>query len=504
MRGPNVLFVVLDTARAATVFGDDAAEVAPRLTEFAESGVRFTNATANGPWTLPSHAAMFTGQRTSDHGAHAGTKQFSAGDRSLPARLGRMGYRTAAFSNNPWISPSFGFDGFDHFSPCWKLFSKGADLASIAKTEDRSEQVRELAGELLSPTGPQTLVNSLYMQFFRETYDSGARRTVRRMKRWFRSRDGDDDRPFFAFANFMEPHLAYDPPERFQREFLTDGQIARAETVNQDAWAHITGADERTAEEFEILHGLYKAELRYLDQRLGDLLDFLAESGELDDTAVVLVGDHGENIGDHGLMDHQYCLYDTLVHVPLVVRPPGDAGDRLRGATCEEPVELRDLYPTILSLAGGDPADLDALDSGGPDLDSATSRNVLVSDEADESLCSDREYAVSEYLHPQPEIGDVRDRYDEVPRDISTFDRALRAVRTPDWKYVEASDGTEELYDLREDPAETRNLVGERPAVADRLRERATDDLGPLEYRSGDETDIEEGTKRQLEELGYL
>ncbi|UPV76654.1 sulfatase-like hydrolase/transferase (plasmid) [Halorussus limi] len=485
MRGPNVLFVVLDTARARTVFGDDADEVAPRLTDFADSGVRFANATANGPWTLPSHASMFTGQRTSDHGAHAGTKAFTAGRRSLPARLGRMGYQTAAFSNNPWISPSFGFDGFEEFSPCWKLFSEGADLASIAKMEDRRDQLRELASELLSPTGPQTVANALYMQFLREGYDSGARRTVRRMKRWFRNRDGD--RPFFAFANFMEPHLAYDPPERFQRRFLTDEQIARVETINQDAWAHITGADERTAEEFEILEGLYKAELRYLDHRLGGLLDFLADAGELDDTAVVIVGDHGENIGDHGLMDHQYCLYDTLVHVPLVMSLPG--GDR--ATTCEDPVELRDLYPTVLSLAGGDPSELDA----------ATSGNVLA--DGDE-IGSDREYAVSEYLHPQPEIEAVRDRYDEVPRDISRFDRALRAVRTPEWKYVEGSDGTEELYDLTDDPAESRNLAADRPETADRLRERATAELGPLEYRSGDATDIEAGTKRQLEELGYL
>jgi arylsulfatase A-like enzyme len=491
MRPPNVLFVVLDTARAETVFGDDAEEVAPRLTDFADSAIRFTDATANGPWTLPSHASMFTGRRTSDHGAHAGTKEYTAGEHSLPARVGRSGYQTAAFSNNPWISPSFGFEGFEEFSPCWKLFSEGADLASIAKIEDRSEQLRELGSELLSTTGPQTLVNSLYMQFLRERYDSGARRTVRRMKKWFRNRDGE--RPFFAFANFMEPHLAYDPPERFQREFLTEEQIADAESINQDAWAHITGADERTDEEFEILERLYRAEIRYLDHRVGRLLDFLDESGELDDTAIVVVGDHGENIGDHGLMDHQYCLYDTLVHVPLVVKPPNErsGGDRTRGVVCEDPVELRDLYPTVLSLAGGDVSA----------LDERTSRNVLVDDEG---IGSDREYAVSEYLHPQPEIEDVRDRYDAVPRDVSTFDRALRAVRTPDWKYVEGSDGTEELYDLTDDPSESRNQATERHEIADRLRERVRGELGPLEYRSGAESDIGAGTKRQLEELGYL
>ncbi len=485
MRRPNVLFVVLDTARAATVFGDDAEAVAPRLAEFADSGIRFTNATANAPWTLPSHASMFTGWRPSDHVAHAGRKDYDAGDHSLPARLGRMGYRTAAFSNNPWISPSFGFEGFEEFSPCWKLFLEGADLASIAKIEARSDQLRELASELLSPSAPKTVANALYMQFLRETYDSGARRTVRRMKTWFRSREGD--RPFFAFANFMEPHLAYDPPERFQREFLTDDQIARAETINQDAWAHITGADERTDAEFEILTGIYKAEIRYLDHRLGQLFDFLDESGELDDTAVVVVGDHGENVGDHGLMDHQYCLYDTLVHVPLIVSLPSED----RRVTCEDAVELRDLYPTVLSLAGIDPAALDA----------PTSRNVLADGE---DVGSDREFAVSEYLHPQPEIDAVRDRYDEVPNDISTFDRALRAVRTPAWKFIEGTDRTEELYDLTADPAESRNLAAERPDIADRLRERAREELGPLDYRAGGETDIEAGTKRQLEELGYL
>jgi len=67
------------------------------------------------------------------------------------------------------------------------------------------------------------------------------------------------------------------------------------------------------------LRGLYRAEIAYVDEQIAALRDALREAGEWEDTVFAVTADHGENVGDHGLMDHQYCLYDTLVHVPLVL-----------------------------------------------------------------------------------------------------------------------------------------------------------------------------------------
>lgn len=124
MDAPSLVLIVIDTARAKIVLGPDARAVMPNLHAIAESGVTFTNVVLNAPWTLPSHASMFSGQRTSDHGSHTGTKRYDVGTRSLPERLSAVGYRTVASSNNTWISPSLGFDGFDEF---WEAVTTTVD-----------------------------------------------------------------------------------------------------------------------------------------------------------------------------------------------------------------------------------------------------------------------------------------------------------------------------------------------------------------------------------------
>ena len=95
----------------------------------------------------------------------------------------------------------------------------------------------------------------------------------------------------------------------------------------------------------------HRSELSYLDDRLDELFREFKNAGIYDETVFVVTGDHGENIGDHGLMDHQYSLYETLLSVPLVITGPGfDSSRRV-----EKPVQLLDVFPTILDVAGTNP-----------------------------------------------------------------------------------------------------------------------------------------------------
>jgi len=188
---PNVLMIVMDTARADVV-GDPG--VMPALDGLAEEGCRFARCFANAPWTLPSHSSIFTGERPTAHGVVGKGDRFGSGD-DLASVLGRGGYTTAAFSNNPWISPDFGFDSFEEFVACWKRFRRGSDLAGVSQIEGTAAQVKAVAGELLDRDAPFTLANALYMRFLRGRYDSGARLTTRRLTDWIDDREGDSDLP---------------------------------------------------------------------------------------------------------------------------------------------------------------------------------------------------------------------------------------------------------------------------------------------------------------------
>jgi arylsulfatase A-like enzyme len=408
----------------------------------------------------------------------------------LAEQLATTGYRTAAFSNNTWLSPTFGFDrGFETFRTRWELFDGGEDLAAVAKAEGVEDKLHTLCRKLADREAPLTIVNFIHAASlsYRSSKDSGAESTTRRIIKWL---DSDGDRPFFGFVNYVEPHLSYDPPAAFREKFLPDElDSALLDRVNQDPWAYLTGEVEMCSRDFEALLTLYRAELFYLDRCIQRLYKRLHHEGLLDETVIVVVGDHGENIGDHGLMDHQYCLYNTLLHVPCVIRYP----NAFTPGTHENSlIELRDLFPTLLELAG---------------LSVPHHRDVSRNSVAFPTERSvGREYTIAEYLSPQPPMDSLRAKVNnDLPESVARFDRALRAIQTKKWKYIEGSDGNEELYDLSHDYQETENHVQKNPSTAKRFRRLLKSERGAFSTKTEATTvDVDILTEQRLEDLGYL
>ncbi|MFD1571294.1 sulfatase [Halorubrum laminariae] len=478
MGKPNVLLIVLDTARAQAVYDE---EVMPNLNQFAEKSLKFTNAFTTAPWSLPSHSSLFTGEYTSNHRTHADSQHFDPDIDPLAERFRQGGYRTVAFSNNVWISPTFGFDqGFDGYSVGWELFENSTDIVAIAKEYDSTvKRVKALVPELFSIDSPKTIVNALYSNYLRKFYDSGAWLTNRRIRHWLESNSNDE--PFFMFVNYLEPHLDYDPPKSHIEEVTPESvEAPSADELNQNAWSYIAGDEDMSDDDFEDLRLLYDAELRYLDKRLGQLFRYLSESGLLDDTVVVVTGDHGENIGDYGLMDHQYCLYDTLLNVPLLAHYPDSISPGIR----EDLVEIRELYPTLLDIA---------------DVESpaSTDRN-FIRDGA-------REAVFAEYRVPQPSLDTLREKFGELPQEVLKYDRGLRAVRTQQWKFIEGTDGAKYLFNVDKDPHEQMNVVNMHPDVVSDLEMELNSQLAPISHFDGQsETEMDASVESHLEELGYL
>ena len=209
----------------------------------------------------------------------------------------------------------------------------------------------------------------------------------------------------------------------------------------------------------------------------------------LDNTLLIVTSDHGENIGDHGLMDHQYCLYDTLLHVPLLIRAPAGT---YAPQVVEQRAETKDIFYTVLDFLGME-------DEGGS---TELSKRSLLPDRLGQQ---DRNHCFAEYLVPQPTVAELRARYPGF--DCPQYDRRLRAIYSDDgYKFIWASDGKHELYSLEGDPSETTNLLDVEPEKAQELEsalEKALPDVAE-QTPDAEEQEMSRAVRKRLEGLGYL
>jgi arylsulfatase A-like enzyme/Tfp pilus assembly protein PilF len=272
-RGLNVLVITLDTIRADRLgaYGN------PRIrTEFvddlAERGILFENCIAPTPLTLPSHTSLFTGTYPVFHGVR------DNGNYVVPKELTTMaellsdaGYRTGAFVGAFVLSSRWGLDqGFESYTEPQGGYDP--KLISFSQIQRRAEDVVDDAIAWLG-----------------------------------QEREG----PWFAWVHLYDPHLTYDPPPAFAREYPDDP---------------------------------YLGEVAYADAELGRLQSFLETSGLDANTLVIFAGDHGEGLGDHGEHDHGLLLYQSTSRVPLIIHHPEAPSSGVRR---EEVVSLVDILPTV-------------------------------------------------------------------------------------------------------------------------------------------------------------
>jgi arylsulfatase A-like enzyme len=465
---PNIILIVMDAARAdhLSCYGYGR-PTTPNLDRIAREGTLYENAISAAVWTVPSHASLFTGLYPSAHGLDGRNLKLRPDVPTLAAFLQGLGYETAAFTANALVGKATGLA---------RGFQECKDIRDLVQSEERA--------------GWRQRVNGLYRRLYYGPhphqgtwYDNGAWRLNYEVKRWLHNWQGQGTkRPFFIFANYMETHLRYEPPRAYRQQFLTPAQQKRWRQINQNAWKFMSGDIAMDAEDWQLLTALYDAELAYLDMRLGQLYDFLQLRGLLDNTIFIITADHGENLGDHNLMDHQYCVYDTLAKVPLIIRYPErfPAGGRMA-----ELVQSVDLFPTLATMAAG------AL----PDLFTLQGQSLL-----SETLPeTGRDFAIIEYLAPQ-----LHSFGREAVEVDGYFGRKLRAIRTHDHKYIWASDGRHELYNLHTDPGETQNVIELEWETAAALARCLEQWLHSFAHTSFEDDSIDETIVQHLEALGYL
>jgi len=307
---PNVVLIIMDTTRADRFgcYGNDLG-LTPGIDRLAASGVRFENAFAHAPWTLPSTASLLTSRLPSSHGAGGRVRDFTPlADHvaTLAEQFKSAGYKTAAIINVFFLTERFGLTrGFDH----------------VDYFDDTTNE---------------------HMRPAVDTTDAAIR--------WLSANDAD---PVFAMVHYFDPHLVYSPPEEFRERFADPRDQQSTETLfgkRRDMVELRSGKIQSADLPIQRLEKLYNGEIAYADQQVTRLIDWLKSSGMYNDTIVVITSDHGEEFAEHGGYEHGHTLYDELLHVPLII-----AGtDVPSGVTATDVVGLMDVAPTLLRLANID------------------------------------------------------------------------------------------------------------------------------------------------------
>lgn len=288
VRGPSVLLLTLDTTNpeALGAYGGPAG-LTPNLDRLAREGLLFEEARAVAPLTLPAHASMLTGLYPPRHGLRRnGELALAPEARTLAERAREQGYATGAFVAAVVLAPEFGLaQGFETY-----------DAPAVPKDVEEHLAASRSAEEIAT-----------------------------RALAWLAARD--DERPFFLWLHFYDPHFPYRPPAA--------------------ASARAGGND-------------YLGEVSALDEAIGRVLDALGRSGALENTLVAALADHGEGLGRHGEETHGAFVFDSTLRIPFLLRLPGAgrAGERRA-----DPVSQVDLAPTLAAALGWPlDADLDGRD----------------------------------------------------------------------------------------------------------------------------------------------
>jgi arylsulfatase A-like enzyme len=509
--GVNVLFVVLDTVRKdhLSVYGYDEATT-PTLERFAEEARVYEQAVAPAPWTLPVHASLFTGLYPSEHGATQETP-YLEGATTLAESLAAAGYDTACYSSNAWITSytnlTDGFGAHDNFFQIMPSEFLSGPLARIWKTMNDNDTLRGVADRLVQ------VGNTIHEHL--AAGGGGETKTPAVIDKTIEFIDGTDD--FFAFINLMDAHLPYHPPAEYSEQFAPGVDSA---TVCQNSKEYNAGARDIDADEWEAISGLYDAEIRHMDAQLDRLFSHLKERGEWEETMVVVCADHGELHGEHDLYGHEFCIYDELVNVPLMVKHPSVEP----GRDDETTVELIDMYHSVLDATG--------VEGQGEPLD--TTRSLLSTDyrafagtdspsarvtELDGIARGDVGFV--EYHQPVVELRQLEGKAASAGIELDTDSRfysRMGAARTADAKYIHNTRIPDEAYDLGEDPQECKNVLadsdggdvaGAIAGVRDALF-AFVDAIGASWPDEADGTDgdvleaMDADAKERLQDLGYI
>jgi arylsulfatase A-like enzyme len=440
----NIVFIIMDTLRAQSMSLYDAqSRTTPYFVQFARYATLYDRSIASSPWTLPTHASMFTGLFPSEHGARIfkeSDTEFPIGKLkdefvTLAEYLRERGYETAGFTANT---------GF--LNPVWGL-NQGFDMWF-----NRRLPARELNRGFVFP--------------------------------WLRRKEPDpgdgDGKPWFLFINYMDTHEPYNTtPVASYPDTLTNRNSREVlESVRYPVMMKERPLPEAR---LKMLEEQYNVAVANVDEALRDLMNLMTELKLLDRTLIVVTSDHGEYFGEHDLITHWKELYQPVLWVPLVVKKPG----QLEGNISHEVISSVDLPRLILENAGlYDP-------SGGSGRTDELPPGFL-RQPGNHDVMSEIHFIGNDVIQSRP-WGRRLER------------ERISRVEWP-WKCIWSSDGDFELYNLETDPRERRNEIDNEKMIAEKMLSQIDEYMAKTggSPASVESPKLTEDDLRKLRALGYV
>ena len=437
---PNVLFIMADQFRHDWMGCAGADFVRTKnLDRLAERGVRFTQCCTNSPICAPARIGLATGLQPGRIGA-LGNNAFLP--LSVPTYYQRMrdhGYQVGCVGKLDLGKPDK-YNGLRGDRPVAYSWGFTHPVEVEGKMHAGSPE----------PVGPYTqyLRERGLLAAFAEDYKLRSKRgwafdardsilpteafcdvyIGRRATEWINT--VPNDFPFHLFVSFAGPHDPFDPPTEYAEHYRNARVPKPIPPAMQDRPRWIAQRAEKcnSAEDIQVARRQYSGSVEVVDDQVGQILQALEERGLAENTYILFASDHGEMLGDHGFYT-KHCAYESSMRVPLIAAGPGIGGGRISDAL----VELIDLNATICDL------------SGVPVLENIDARS----------------------------FGPVlRGESKEHREEAVTAEMNYEAVRTHEHKLINSHNDLTELYDLREDPTEQRNLAKDRPELVRELRGR--------------------------------
>lgn len=441
----HIILLTVDTLRtdALEPYGGTEIET-PSLRSLAADSLVFEQPVSAAPWTLPSFASILTGLAPGVFGHIEPISKIGTQVETLAERLTAAGFLTGAVGSNPFLRPRHGLD-------------QGFQTHEFYPADRRAKTLGARVIDTLDP------------EFFRTDPDS--EQLARRGIRWL---ERHASRDFFFWFHFYDPHAPWGPPAPFRPRGAPSPGIREPWDRTQ---AVRSGEDSLSEEQKLWIRALYYQEVRYVDYCIGLITGALRKLGIYEDALIVFTSDHGEEFWDHGRLEHGHTLYQELIHVPLMIKMPGQS----RMGRITQPVSTVSIAPTILEMSGV------AFD---PEFMSAPSLVPLIKDTGTTFSAS-------------PLFSENTFQIDRIHGS---------SVRVGDLKLITGVDEIgEELYDLHSDPEELADLtstreadVGEGVRKLQEYRERNAVLRSSHGIESLGESDLPPEAIERLRDLGYL
>jgi choline-sulfatase len=422
---PNILIVMFDQMSGVLLDDDriDALHI-PNLRRLIARGVKFDNAYSSSPLCTPARGAFMTGQLPSRSGIYDNAAEFPASTPTFAHYLRKLGYQTALSGKMHFVGP----DQLHGFEERLTTDIYPADFGWTPDWERPHERIDWWYHNLGSVTeaGIAEITNQL------EFDDEVAYQARLKLFQYARRKD---PRPFCLTASFTHPHDPYVARQQYwdlyDHERISMPRVPAFEYEQQDPHSQrlLEAVDfrrfELNAEHVRRARHASFANISYLDDRLGDLLRTLEQCDFAQSTHIILCADHGDMLGERGLW-YKMNFFEASSRVPLIMAAPGQAAAR-RVAT---PVALHDLLPTLIGLAGGDASEIVG------EIDGGDLRNLAAGEEnAGRAVYA--EYCAEGSVSP------------------------MVMIRRGQYKFCFCPNDPPQLFDLRSDPLELRNLAAD-------------------------------------------